>query len=267
MCAVFLYPIVASVLLSMQDIQVTSEGVQYLWVGTKNWQSIFADKSMPQVAYRTVYFVVTQTLAVLLLSLFFALLLNTKLKGIGFLRSLLLFPWAIPSLVAGLMWLWLFNSQYGLFNLILFKLGIIAGYQHWLGNSSTAMNSVIIAQIWKNIPLPTLIILAALTTVPQDLIDEASVDGANVWQRFVHVTIPLIRTSLLFAIVTIVIMSLKVFDMLYIMTKGYQQTMVIYFLVYTWAFEYVRFGAASALGWLTWMSIFAMSLFYIRYFK
>src|SRR5690606_10335540 len=120
-----------------------------------------------------------------------ALLLNQKFRGRALLRSLILIPWALPVTVNGIMWRWILNSSYGSLNSFLWQLGLIDEYRAWLSDPFTAMNMVILADVWKMTPLVVLLLLAGLQGIPGELMESATVDGAGVWRRLSAITIPL----------------------------------------------------------------------------
>jgi ABC-type sugar transport system permease subunit len=136
------------------------------------------------------------------------------------LRMLALLPWAVPSVVNGIMWKWILNPSYGSLNGLLYSMGIIDQYIIWLGNPELALAMVVLADIWKETPFIMLLFLAALQTIPGDLYEAARVDGANRLQSFFQITLPLIRPTLFVAVALRTIWALKSFDLIYTLTAG-----------------------------------------------
>ncbi|MBL1167202.1 sugar ABC transporter permease, partial [Escherichia coli] len=167
-----------------------------------------------------------------------ALLLNQKFHGRNLLRVLVILPWALPTIVNATMWRLNFNPDYGSINALLTQLGVIDHYRSWLGEPASALNAVMLADIWKNYPLITLLTLAALQTIPDDLYEAARLDGASAWRRFRAITPPAILAPLAVALVLRTIDAFKVFDIIYVMTRGgpMDSTKTLSFFVYQESF-------------------------------
>lgn len=177
-----------------------------------------------------------------------ALLLNQKFHGRNLLRVLVILPWALPTIVNATMWRLNFNPDYGSINALLTQLGVIDHYRSWLGDPASALNAVMLADIWKNYPLITLLTLAALQTIPDDLYEAARLDGASAWRRFRAITLPAILAPLAVALVLRTIDAFKVFDIIYVMTRGgpMDSTKTLSFFVYQESFSYLRAGSGAA---------------------
>ncbi|MYE25662.1 MAG: sugar ABC transporter permease, partial [Chloroflexi bacterium] len=211
-------------------------------------------------------FAILAVALIILLSLLISLLLNEKFPGRGILRALLLVPWAIPSVVNALLWKWLLNPQYGLVNAIFFELGIITEYQNVLGSMPSVMIWLVIAYSWIHIPLATLLLLSGLQTIPGDIYESAIVDGANIWQRFRFITLPLLRPMLSIVIIFEMIFALKVFDIIFVLTAGgpADATNVLGWTIYTETFRKLDFGAGSSIAMLLGAITLALAiLFYV----
>ncbi len=164
----------------------------------------------------------------------------------------ILIPWAIPSVVNALLWKWLLNPQYGLLNAVFFELGIITEYQNVLGSMPSVMIWLVIAYSWIHIPLATLLLLSGLQTIPDDIYESAIVDGAGVGQRFLFITLPLLRPMLSIVIIFEMIFALKVFDIIFVLTAGgpADATNVLGWTIYTETFRKLDFGAGSSIAML-----------------
>jgi len=162
--------------------------------------------------------------------------------------ALLVLPLALPTIVNAIMFRLIYNPEYGSWNALLLRLGLIDAYRSWLGETGTAMNMVILADVWKNYPLVTLIVLAALQTIPRELYEAAAIDGAGAWVRFWKVTFPGILGPLSVALILRMIDSFKVFDIIYVMTRGgpADATKTISFFVYQESFAYLRAGSGAS---------------------
>jgi ABC-type sugar transport system permease subunit len=213
----------------------------------------------------TAYFTGLSVGVGIVFSLGVALLLNRDFRGKKVLSMILLVPWAIPTVVSGQVWKWIFNSQYGILNTILLKLNIINEHVVWLSSTDFALYCVVFAQIWNITPFMLILFLASLATVPKPLYDAALVDGANRWQSFRNITFPWIRTTFLFVLVLEIMWSFKSFDLVYVLTRGgpYDSTTVVYLLVYKNTFEYFKFGIGAALAYL--LAIVILILTWLMY--
>lgn len=177
-----------------------------------------------------------------------ALLLNQPFWGRSALRVLVILPWALPTIVNATLWRLNFNPDYGSINALLSQLGLIDAYRSWLGDPSSAINAVMFADIWKNYPLITLLVLAALQTIPEDLFEAARLDGASAFRRFRKITLPAIAAPLAVALVLRTIDAFKIFDIIYVMTRGgpLDSTKTVSFFVYQESFSYLRAGSGAA---------------------
>ncbi len=261
-----LYPIVYSMWLTTQDVQVDVRGIDAEYVGLENWRHLGEDATLGPILRTTVYFTGVVVVASLLLGLGIALLLNQEFQGRDFCRLVLLVPWAIPAVVSGRMWGLAFNSGIGIVNSVLRKLGLIHEGIQWLTDPTLAINTVAFCQVWTSVPLVALFLLAALQTIPQELYHAARVDGAGAWRCFWYVTLPSIRTVGLALVVLTTISSFKVFDLIYVLTNGYADTMVWYFNVFVQSFKNLNFGYGGTLAYALFLVILGLTAFYFRIF-
>ncbi|MBK8051370.1 MAG: sugar ABC transporter permease [Anaerolineales bacterium] len=156
----------------------------------------------------------------LVLGIGLALLIHAKPYGWQFLRASLIIPWAVPTIVNGTLWRWIYNADYGALNGLLYQLGIIEKYVPWLIEPWRAMNLVIIADVWHSVPFVALILQAALAALPLEIEEAAAVDGANAWQRLWRIRLPLLRSAILVALIIRTVEAFRVFDLLYVITQG-----------------------------------------------
>lgn len=260
-----LLPIVNTLQLSFTDTNLARPD-KTEFIGFENYINHLTDDFFWDSVGRTLYFTVVSVGLEVILGIGIALLIAQKLKGWRLLRLAIIIPWAIPTIVNATIWRWIFNADYGALNGLLLQLGLIDSYVTWLGAPWRAMNLVILADIWHSVPFVVLIISAALAGLPKDLYDAASIDGANSWQRFLRVTIPLIRPALMVILVIRTVEAFRVFDIVYTMTRGgpVNGTMVISFLTYEESFRFLKMGSGSALSFLVSLFILIMAVVYIR---
>lgn len=246
MVGVTAWPLVRTIWLSLTSATIGGDPAQ--WVGLDNYLEAIANKGFQESLGRTLYFTVVSVGLELVFGLMVGLMLNQPFKGRAVARALLVLPWALPTVVNAMMWRLIDAPEYGALNGLLFQSGLIDEYRSWLGDPSIAIEMVILADVWKNYPFVALIVLAALQTVPEDLYEAARLDGAGPWTRFLNVTIPGIFGPLSVAVVLRTIEAFKMFDIVYVMTKGgpADTTKPVSFVVYHEAFSYLRIGSAAA---------------------
>ena len=242
------YPLVNTIKLAFTDARLTGRQSLVKWVGLENFGYVFNDPDFAAAFLRTLHFTFLSVAAEILLGVLVALLLNRQFVGRAIVRALLVLPLALPTIVNAIMFRLIYSPEYGSWNALLLKLGLIDAYRSWLGETGTAMNMVILADIWKNYPLVTLIVLAALQTIPRELYEAAAIDGAGAWVRFWKVTFPGILGPLSVALILRMIDSFKVFDIIYVMTRGgpADATKTVSFFVYQESFAYLRAGSGAA---------------------
>ena len=262
---VVLYPVVRTFITSLYDVNSPMPG-SYPFVGLSNYVKVFQDPGFYSVLGHTLYFTLVSTFAELALGIAIALLLDAPLRGRWFWRSLVVLPWALPTIVNGALWRWIYNGQYGALNGLLSSLGISDTPHQWLGSPFLALNMVIIADVWKNTSIVAFFILAGLQTIPDDVREAARVDGASAWRSFWAITLPLLVPSIAVVLILRTIEAFKVFDIIYVMTGGgpANGTQTIAFYTYLQAFSNQLYGYGSALAYLIVLAVFAMAMVYLR---
>jgi multiple sugar transport system permease protein len=197
----------------------------------------------------------------LLLGIGVALVMHARFRGRGLFRTAVLVPWAVPTVVAGMMWAWIYNDQYGVLNHLLAGTGLIDGHVAWLGMQETAMLSLIFADVWKTTPFMALLLLAGLQMIPEELYEAARVDGAGRFARFFKITLPLLGPTILVALLFRAMDAFRVFDLVFVLTGGgpgnSTETMSLY--AYKYLFSYLEFGRGSALAVITFACVGVMS--------
>ncbi len=263
-----LYPIFESFRLSFYRLILTLPWLGQKMVGWENYIDLWTDPVALQALQTTLIFVAVTVPSELLLGLGMALVMNEAFRGRGLLRAIVLIPWAIPTVVSSQMWRCIFNDRYGLFNFILFG-GDTERYLAPLAHPHFALLAIMAAEVWKTAPFAALIILAGLQTISEELYEAASIDGATAWQKFRHVTLPLIRPALLLALLFRTIDALRVFDLVFVMTQGgpADATNVLQFYGYKKTFAEGMVGYGSAIAVTVFLISLVLALAYLRALK
>jgi len=262
---VTLQPILSTLYLSFFESQLGRFNVN-VFRGLGNYIDLLSSPVFWATIRRTLHFTLLSVGLELVLGIAVAQLIASHPPGWQFLRTSLIIPWAVPTIVTGMMWRWIYNADYGSLNGLLFQLGLIKEYVPWLIHPARAMNLVILADVWHTVPFVALILQAALATLPQEMEEAAAVDGANAWQRFWLIRLPLLRSAILVALVIRTVEAFRVFDIIYVLTAGGPAfgTITISYLTYVETFNYGHIGNGSALSFLISLFSFGLALAYIR---
>ena len=246
------YPILASLYYSFTLYDIINEP---RWIGLRNYVNMFTeDPSFLIVLYNTIYFVALGVPIALIVSFLLAALLNNDIVGRPVFRTIFYLPSIFPVVAVAMVWLWLYNPNYGLINSTMASLGMQV--IPWLSDPSLAKLSLIVIAVWGQ-GATIVIFLAALQDVPREMYDAAKVDGASAFRRFVSVTVPLCTPSILFVLITSLIGWFQYFSLPYIMTQGgpMQSTNVYSYYLFQNAFQFFKMGYASALSWVLFLVI------------
>lgn len=233
------------------------------FIGLRNYLTrLPADKEVMDAIPRTLFFAAMSTAITLPLALVTALVLNRGFRGVSIFFMALLMPWAVASIVAGIFWRFIFDTNHGIVNGALVGLGIFEEPFNWLANTAQAVAIALVAQSWRSVPLLAVLLLAALKTIPEALYRAAKMDGATSWESFRFVTLPAIKNTLIVVGVLQVIIGLQVFDLLYSLTSGGpgRDTYVLIMAIYTITFEQISLGYGAAITVLLFAIIVAASL-------
>jgi len=243
-----LLPVALSFYYSFCDFALTAPDRRPLWIGLANYRELLGD-TLFWVSLRNTFYYASMALpAALLLSLGLALMLNANIGGQAVYRAIIFLPSLVPATAAAMIWLWMFNGQFGLFNHLL-GLARVDG-PNWLGDK-WAMPSLAFMSVW-GVGNTVVIYLAGLQDVPRDLLEAAEIDGAGRFGRLVHVTIPVLSPVIFFNLVMAIIGTFSVLTVPYIMTQGGPDNATYFYTMYSYdvAFRYLRMGYASALAWV-----------------
>lgn len=259
-------PVIFTLILSFSDATLSNLIPKNL-VGFANYLNFLKSSQFWAATWRTVYFTVVSVGLELIIGIAIATLIHAHPPGWQFLRTSLIIPWAVPTVVNGAMWRWIYNADYGALNGILYSLGLLDKYQAWLTHPFTALNLVIIADIWHSVPFIAIILQAALAGIPHEIEEAAAVDGATAWQRFMQIRLPLLRSAILVALIVRTVEAFRVFDIIYVITQGGPAfgTVTISYLTYLESFTYGKLGSGSALSFLISLFTLIMALIYIRF--
>jgi multiple sugar transport system permease protein len=263
-CFVSLYPLVSSLSLAFFERSLLTPDSRF--VGFENIVRTFRGRFLPSL-WNTVVFSVGSVVLSTVIGFFAAILLNRGIRGQAVLRGILLFPWVTPTVVVAFIWLWIYNPNYGVLNGILRVLGLTETNIHFLGSPGPAMAGLIVAKTWNTFPWMMTMFLASLQTVPRELLEAATIDGAGPMRRLWHVVVPHLRN--VFAVVLLLgtIGNFQHFETIYVLTEGgpYGTTSTLAIDMYRRAFESYDLGMAGALGllWMVVLSGLALAYFWV----
>lgn len=265
---ILIYPIFKTGYMSLFDIatQKPNEGV---FVGLENYISIIKSESFLLGLKNTFIVTIVTVVFSVLLGLVIALALNRPLFARGLYRSVIIIPWATPAVAAVLVWSWLFDYQFGFLNYYLTSLGFTSSNIGWLTTRNMSMVSLCIVMIWKNFSIACLMLLAGLQTIDLTLYEVAEMDGANAFRKFLHITLPGIKSSASILVLLLTVWSLREFTTIKLLTNGgpARATETLVLSTYQYAFNYYKIGDASAMGMITFFISLAFSLIYFLILK
>jgi len=260
-----LYPIIESFRLSFYRMILTLPWLGERFVAWENYADLMTDPVALKSLTTSVIFVAITTPVEVILGTAVALVLNESFRGRGWLRAIVLVPWAVPTVVSSQMWRFIFNDRYGLFNFLLFGDAV---HRYWapLAEPGLALMSIMVADVWKTSSFAALIVLAGLQGIPKELYEAASIDGAGAWQKFRHITLPLLKPALFLALLFRTIDALKVFDLVFVMTQGgpADTTNVLQFYGYKKSFAEGMIGYGSTIAVAVFLVSLLLSIVYIR---
>ncbi len=261
-----LYPAVNAVWLSLTSTNLLNISEQQ-FVGIDNFIQLFKSDSDFWVALKqSAIWTFGNVFFQLVLGTIGALILDAKIRARGVVRGLVLVPWATPSVLVCLMWMWMLDPNLGIINHVLLSLGLLNSPQAWLADQVTALPTLMFIDIWQGVPFFAVMILAALQGVPGDLYEAAKIDGANSWQTFWRVVLPMIMATILITTVLRLIWTANYFDLIIVLTNGgpAKATLTLPLLSYQDAYRGFDFGSAAAVGVVQAAILSLLVIFYIR---
>ncbi|WP_344973549.1 sugar ABC transporter permease [Streptosporangium fragile] len=261
--AIIVYPLVSALATGFFEQSLVRPGRTF--VGLANFADLLGGDFWP-VLRNTMVFTLGATVVPFVIGYALALALNSGIRASGFLRGVFLFPWVIPGVVVSFLWLWIFNANYGVLNAVLLKLGLIDASISWLGAPGTAMVAVIVTKTWASFPWMMVMLLAGLQTMPKELHEAASVDGAGAIRRFRSVTVPHMKGIAGIVFLLEFIWNFQHFDTIYVLTGGGPAgaTKTFAVAVYDTAFKGFDLGHATALGGLWMLLLLVLVAVYLR---
>ncbi len=262
---VAVWPLIRTLWLSLYT-QNLATGLEPEFAGMANYVRVMGDGRFLHTLRVTAMFTVWAVSLELVLGLGFAVLMNRTFRGRGFARAVTLIPWAMPTAVLALAWVWIFNDQFGIFNDLLLRTGLLDKPVAWLGNTGTAMFSLIFADVWKTTPFMMIILLAGLQNISAELYEAAAIDGSGAWNTFFRITLPMLVPAIFLAVLFRTLQSLGIFDLVYVMTGGGPGGATETVGVYTYGtfLRYLDFGYGAALVMTTFvlMALVAAAIYW-----
>lgn len=250
--------------LHVHDLRMPWRGRPF--IGLANYAEVLATGRFWSSLGNTLFFTAASVTLELVLGLVLALALNRAYRGRGLVRAAVLVPWAIPTVVAALLWRFMFDSEAGIANAVAMSVGLMNEPFVWFIHATAAWVPVVLADVWKMTPFVTLLLLAGLQNIDASLYEAARIDGASPWQQFRHVTLPLLKPAILVALIFRTLDAFRVFDLIYVLTGGGPGTSTEPIALYTFnsLLQNLRFGYGSALSVVVFVVTFGLALLYIR---
>ncbi len=226
------------------------------WAGFANYLELFKSELFYKIFLNTVIFALSVSILGVIIPLILASILNSKIRGSEFYKTAYFLPFITPMVVIGIVWAWIFDPNIGLLSQVLHL------HINWLYDSKFAMPALIIVSVWKLIGYNMIIFLSSLSSISQSMFEAAKIDGANAFQTFKNVTVPLLSPTIFFVVIITAISSFQVFDLIYLMTQGgpFDSTNVLVYAIYKEAFEYFNVGKASAIAYVLFAVILILTL-------
>ncbi|MCL6595504.1 MAG: sugar ABC transporter permease [Firmicutes bacterium] len=264
--SVTLGPILYAVFLSLSQVRLTGEGFATTWAGLANYAILYRAPEFWQALAFTAGYTGATVLVEVALGLVVALVLNGLVRGRGLAMAVLLLPWSLITVVSAEVWSYLDNGAYGLIDYVLVVLHVTSQPVNWLGEPTLALVAVGLADVWKTTPFVALILLAGLQMIRRDLYEAATLDGAGPWKSFWRVTFPLLRPSLLVAVLFRVLQSFGLFDLPFVLTSGGPGTTTqsLALLAYRAMFNDLEFGPGTAVSVVTVAAVVLVAVLFIR---
>jgi ABC-type sugar transport system permease subunit len=262
--AVLIFPLGYSLWTSLNH--VSTRDLTMRFAGLSNYRQMLSDPLFMTSLVNTLYFAAITIAGTIGLGLLIAIVLNERFKGRQVLRTIIIVPWAVSQVVVGIIWSWIFNGSFGIFNAALIKVHLIHANIGWLSEPRWAMPLVAVSFVWSSVPFAAIMYLAALQAVPSDLYKAARADGADAFRSFRHVTMPALRYTTLIVLIVASLDGLMAFSLLYVMTGGGPgtATTVLSWLGYQTTFVNLDLGTGAAIFYLLVAIMLVVTGVYIR---
>lgn len=279
LAAVAGYPLIMTIFYGFTNATITSAftwDFDWVWFdnyleyvdfgdGTGAYYGLLVEPRWIDAVWNTIKFTVISVSLETILGMAVALTLHAHFRGRGLLRTAILIPWAIPTIVSAKMWAWMLHDQFGIINDMLFGLGLITEPIAWTASPDTAMVAVIIVDVWKTTPFMALLILAGLQMMPSDIYEAAKVDGIHPVKVFFRVTLPLVRPALMVAVIFRALDSLRIFDLIYVLTPNNSETRTMSVFAQENLFQFDKFYYGSAASTFLFLVIAMMVISVIKF--
>jgi multiple sugar transport system permease protein len=265
-CAVVVYPILSGIRMSFHELRLNRPDLGTGFVGFQHYTDLLRDRTFIRALSNTFIWVVAGVTSQFALGMVTALALNRALRGFRVARILVMLPWVMPSVIAGNIWALMLDSRLGVINDLLVKLGLATEYRAWFADPNTAMPTVLLIALWQSFPFFTLLLLAGMQGIAEDLYEAAAVDGANPWDKFRFITLPLLKPIIITTVVLRVIGMVNSPDLLIILTGGGpgQATQTLSLYAFQTAYLRFDFGYAGAISVVMMVLLMIFTVIYIR---
>lgn len=263
---IMLYPLGYNLYLSLHDVTVGNFATGTApFVGLEKYGEVIGNPTFRSSLLTSLLFTAGSLVFQFTLGFALAVFFDKPFPGSGTMRAFMLLAWMLPIVVSGNIWRWMLDGDNGVANFVLQGLGLLGTPQFWLTEPNTALIGTIVANIWIGIPFNMVLLLAGLQGIPRSLYEAAGIDGANAWQRFLHITLPMMRPVSLTVLLLGFIYTFKVFDLIFVMTGGgpVDATTTLPLYVYDLTFEFFRFGDGAAAATLLLLISLGVSIFYL----
>jgi ABC-type sugar transport system permease subunit len=264
--AVTAYPLIYNLWNSFHAVNLSIANTPHSFVGVDNYTKMFGSSEWVHALLRTAAFTVISVVLETIFALGLALMLHRQFRGRGLLRAAILIPWAVPTVVSATLWKTMFDPRSGFVNYLLGQLHLPGAHTTWLAGTWTSWVTIFVADAWKNVPFIAIILLAGLQVIPDDIYEAARIDGANAWQSFRRMTLPLLRPALAVALIFRTLQAFLVFDVIYIMTGGGPgvSTETLSFLNWQTFLVNTDFGYGGAMSVMLVVISLAIAAVYVR---
>jgi len=261
---VALYPLVRTIILSLTNARLSSTRVTS-FVGLSNYTNLLTDPKFLKALGNTLLFTVASVFFETLLGLIIALVIHSNFKGRGLVRTAMLIPWAIPTVVSAQMWKWMYHDVFGVINdLLVTRLGLLNTKIAWLASPTLALPAIVAVDVWKTTPFMALLLLAGLQIIPEDIYEAAHVDGATKIQQFWTMTLPLLRPALLVALIFRTLDAFRVFDVIFVMKGTAPETASVAVLARQTMIDLARLGEGGAMAVIIFIILALFVVLYTR---